>query len=435
MKNRICVAMAVCALIGCEYASQTRAPGSPSAEIEDTAARESQVESSQWRHRLARSYVDQAAARMEAGQWDAALHLLLEGYETAETGDLIRQSALNLLASWNAASPQVVRDARCVAVSPDGRSFIANLNETLVVFDTATCRPTGVSIPDAEFATYSPDGKLVLVSRMKGRLRLCETKSGETIRELGHWSGYHAPTVHFDLTTQRLIVAGIHPPRVYDLLRGTQIPGTPRVESWREGTKFVEIDPMVRLVAQEEGGIVLYDVQNGFKDAGGGAITLPELARLRLYETPLAAKFFPDGKRLVTIGDGGGVSVWDTTNYTRIAMYSLPYSERDYNLPTCLALSADGKIVAVGDRRGFVEFLNADDLSLLGAAAQHDFISQVQFGSKTSEGPTSPATLRGESRSVWSLSAAGELQCFSRLGGRNIPLFTARGALRRMEKF
>ena len=99
---------------------------------------------------------------------------------------------------------------------------------------------------------------------------------------------------------------------------------------------------------------VVFNPVTGELAAAGneGAIRVwdPDTKNLRLYlpsrpHEVHGLAYSNDGKRLFT-ADDRGVSIWDATSGVRVLEFELA------SPPTCLDLSADGRVLAVADEAG-----------------------------------------------------------------------------------
>ena len=185
---------------------------------------------------------------------------------------------------------------------------------------------------------YSHDGKIIATCGLDMQIRLWEIKTGKKVFVTQPGDSW-AMCLDFSPKSPILVVGT----RGGDVMLwdfANQRAGT--LGSHRGRMRSVKFSADGKLVASvgEDNHVKVWNMETGelLKD-----ITQPHKGRVN------AACFHPDGKRLVTVGSDGKVIVTNATTGAVSSQWTVSKSDI-----TTIAISADGKLVAVGDNRGTV---------------------------------------------------------------------------------
>jgi WD40 repeat protein len=262
-------------------------------------------------------------------------------------------------------------NGRLLALSPDGRRFLAGDPDAVRILDTAT-RKEAVRLEGAHSRTrtarwapentfvFSADGRRVagVAGRDEG-IRLWDAESGKQLRTFPEpfqepfveAVTFHAGGKHLVGATRegRLAVWNIESGRWFDpewqphggrarcvdlLPDGrTALIGLP--PDW---TEWPARDPATGAIRRDAGPLILRDTLTG-NDLG------QIHDRSRRVEDPIG--FSADGRMIVTAGRGGAVAVYDARSGKGLKLFVV---EGGRNLETA-ALSADGDLLAVRESR------------------------------------------------------------------------------------
>ena len=179
---------------------------------------------------------------------------------------------------------------RAVALSPHGGRVLTVSDKTIRIWNAETGQlPVVLTRTDgrATIASFSTDGKLVLVAGADGTVGVWKAATGE-------------PTALLRASSDNVETASLSP------------------------------DGRIALTTSPVGAVTLWDVENAKK------IVLPGH-----YAEIFGASFSPDGKRIVTTHEDWTIRVWDTSSRRQVAVLHGPIGVIG------VALSPDGKTVLV----------------------------------------------------------------------------------------
>ncbi|HHS96321.1 MAG TPA: hypothetical protein ENK08_00240 [Chloroflexi bacterium] len=304
---------------------------------------------------------------LASGSWDSTVQIW-----DPETGALRRTLSLD---DW----------AWSVAFAPDGRLFVGKFEGTVEVWDPETGQrlatlqhePEG-HINKVHSLAVSPDGQR-LASSTEGSLQIWDTATGERLHTL---EGHVSPIAAMDLSADgRTLALGTAADTVlvWDAADGTPLH---TLRGLTHDAEAVAISPDGQLVAasSEGGDLLLWDVETeevlyvlkpaeewalnvvdglAFSPDGETLVSLASLDRqvkfwdpqtgglVRTLEAPdeaMALALSPDG-RLLAVGDSyGNVVVWDLEADKRL--YTLPLDEETHQSVYNLSFSPDGQLLA-----------------------------------------------------------------------------------------
>ena len=159
------------------------------------------------------------------------------------------------------------------------------------------------------FASFSPDGKLVVSASAEGKARIWNSETGQLVRELvGHKQTVN--TAQFSPNGQRIITAGNDSDAIiWDVKTGVSLGvlkhddnGVSSAEFSADGTRIV--------TSSDDGIARIWDAK-----------TLAQLASLIGHSKGVTrARFNADGTRVVTASADGTVRVWDIGSNKTIAI-------------------------------------------------------------------------------------------------------------------
>jgi RNA polymerase sigma factor (sigma-70 family) len=230
--------------------------------------------------------------------------------------------------------------------APDGKTLIAFDHwDTLARIDVATGKLLG---------TYSgahwhvdPAGKVLTTAGRDARIHRWDLT---TNKEISLATGYYK-SVHVVFTPAgRLIVGDLAGTiDVRDARTGRTVQEVPR---WRDGVDWytfaVSPDGRTLVTARAEGKMLWWDLA---ADKELTTTTVPGPVPDQLYRAITHMAFTPDGRRLICSHQDGRLFAIDTQTRTELWRVGLP-TDKDYDATVALTVSADGRHVARGMRRG-----------------------------------------------------------------------------------
>jgi len=192
-----------------------------------------------------------------------------------------------------------------------------------------------------------PAGKFLTSAGQDARIRKWDLA---TNKEIPLATGFHK-AVHAVFTAggSRVVVGdGIGTIDVFDARTGRKVQEVPR---WRDGTDWhtfaISPDGRTLVATRPEGKMFWWDLAAG-KEA---EMKLPGPVPDQLFHAITHMAFTPDGRRLVCSYQDGRLLALDTQTRKEIWRVGLP-TDRDYDSAVALTVSADGRHVARGLRRG-----------------------------------------------------------------------------------
>jgi RNA polymerase sigma factor (sigma-70 family) len=240
---------------------------------------------------------------------------------------------------------------RAVTFSTDGTKVAlawdhgATKKDTVIVYDVANSQilwtvsrdPVHVIVSGIYGLALSPDGQTLATSDCNATLEILDAHTGKSLRQVKDGSqSLHGVAYAADGKT--VYTAGSN-----GLVRAR--------DALSLGARF---DPQLHT-----GGVVdiseSFDRQTLATDAGGATVRLWDLASgetrtvLKTSERRvLSVQFLREPDRLVSSGSGGAVHLWDTSTGKELKRFIEPLN----NWNARLALSPDGKLLAIGEVEG-----------------------------------------------------------------------------------
>jgi WD40 repeat protein/class 3 adenylate cyclase/tRNA A-37 threonylcarbamoyl transferase component Bud32/energy-coupling factor transporter ATP-binding protein EcfA2 len=269
-------------------------------------------------------------------------------------GTLVTSAQQGETLLWSARSGRIKRRFAIggpFAISPDGRNAAvarnspdpANPSAALAVLDLTTGRRRALTPLPAQgwivSVAFTPDGRRIVGASFEGALRVWNLASGAIVQTFAGQSSGGNLAVTPD---GRTVFSGAETGTVvaFDLSGSQQLGREFRWNAPDKGclnTPCFVINPQTTLMAASQ---------------GDGTVALIDLRTRRVIDT-LAARngrpaealaFFPDGRRLVTGGVAGRVTLWDV--HARKVLRTIRYAEPVW----WLAVSPDGRRLAVQTR-------------------------------------------------------------------------------------
>ncbi|HKB00826.1 MAG TPA: sigma-70 family RNA polymerase sigma factor [Gemmataceae bacterium] len=231
--------------------------------------------------------------------------------------------------------------------APDGKTLLAfDLWSNLTRSDVATGKLLGSY--SGGLWHVDPAGKVLTSAGQDGLIRRWDLT---TNKEIPLATGFHK-AVHAVFTAggSRVVVGdGIGTIDVFDARTGRIVQEVPR---WRDGTDWytfaVSPDGRTLVATRPEGKMFWWDLAAGKELA---SMKLPGQVPDQLYRAITGMAFTPDGRRLVCSYQDGRLFALDTQTHKELWRIGLP-TDRDYDAAVALTVSADGRQVARGMRRG-----------------------------------------------------------------------------------
>lgn len=230
--------------------------------------------------------------------------------------------------------------------APDGKTLIAFDHwDALARIDLATGKLLG-TYPGAHWHV-DPAGKVLTTAGRDARIHRWDLT---TNKEIPLATGYYK-SVHVVFTAAgRLVVGDLAGTiDVCDPRTGRIVQEVPR---WRDGVDWyrfaVSPDGRTLVTARAEGKLLWWDLANG-KELS--ATKTPGPVPDQLFRAITHMTFTPDGRRLICSHQDGRLFALDTQTRTEVWRVDLP-TDRDWDATVALTVSADGRHMARGMRRG-----------------------------------------------------------------------------------
>ncbi len=279
-----------------------------------------------------------------------------------------------------------------LARNPDGRLIAAGDNGGHVMLHAAG---TGAVVADIDVqagvrsVAFSPDGRRLAVGTFGTGFGVVYDVSNATspVPVSGKVGKGVAVSVGFDASGTRVAVAGDTAAEVFDASK----PGFPRVgsplDTQHGAAQAAFLQGLGLVVSGYDGTMTAWDLTGR-----------PAMARLLRGAPRAGGVYSPDGSRLALVDNNDGVQLYSVPDQRRIASLSIrgPGVRGPYFSATPAAFSADGRILAIGDRFGNVELFDARTGRARGGpivTAAHQLIIQLAF---SPDGRTIAATANGD---------------------------------------
>jgi WD40 repeat protein/serine/threonine protein kinase len=270
---------------------------------------------------------DRGVTLAEQGEAAQGLHWMLESLKVApaDASDLRRLVRTNL-AAWGEqvhglrnvlATPDL--HVRCLAFSPDGKTFAAGADDRLQLWDANTCECIGKPMfreGGFHVAAFSPDGKTLLTGYPQGGAQRWDVATGAPIGEPLPHPGWVRGVAFRPDGKSMLTGSEDGTARLWDAVTGRPLQAP-----------FQHDMPVLCVAFSPDGkeflaGVGSAYLTNGGLDSGRGAVYLWDIASGKRLGAPLvqqggvpAAAFSPDGRMIVSgstdSGTAGTVLRWD----------------------------------------------------------------------------------------------------------------------------
>ena len=308
----------------------------------------------------------------------AVLALVLGCLVTPRSASALRPSA-GAPASTLSASPDPQparvgkREAKEVAVSPDGRTLAVAASTGLYFYDTTSLAEVRFIPTDAVIygVAFSPNGRFLASAAANGSVRLWDAQRGELVQMFEGHTGF-VNSVAFS-RDGRLLASGYRDGsiRLWDAQRRLPLR---LLGGQKEEVNCMAFSPDGRLLASgsQDGSVWLWDVARGAlvrtlegRNGAGGVLSVAfspdgrliaagyqyDDVRLwdaqtgqlvRTLEGEMSVAFSPDGQRLAAVAEYGAIRIWDVTTgqlLRTLAQGSLTTQNR-------IVFSPDGRALA-----------------------------------------------------------------------------------------
>jgi WD40 repeat protein len=310
---------------------------------------------------------DRGVALAEQGEAAQGLHWMLQSLKVApdDAADL-QQLVRTNLAAWgeqvhglrNIVVILAHRDsrARCLAFSPDGKTFATSADDRLQLWDANTCECIGKpTLRKGGFhaAAFSPDGKTLLTGCPKGGAQRWDVTTGAPIGEPLPHPGWVRRVAFSPDGKSMLTGSEDGTARLWDAVTGRPLQAP-----------FQHDMPVLSVAFSPDGKELLTSVgsaylTNGGLDSGRGAAYLWDIASGKRLGLPLvhhggvpAAVFSPDGRVIVSASKDGTVQKWDRAT---LKPKGLPL--RHPRGAEYVAFTPDGAVIVTTSPDAFAAFL------------------------------------------------------------------------------
>jgi WD40 repeat protein len=191
---------------------------------------------------------------------------------------------------------------RTVAFSSDGRTLLTAGEQRTQLWETATGKPRGSSRVHAVLslveATFSPDGKLIVLKDQDGTIRLCEAETGEPSRQV---SGVFLRVV-FSPSGRTILTVPLFRTASLRVTATGEPVGAPLGYSFREAV--FSPDEKLFVTLSYDGTARLWEA------ATGKPLGMPYPHRDRI----LSVAFSPDGRTVATGSTDNTARLWQVPN-------------------------------------------------------------------------------------------------------------------------
>lgn len=236
--------------------------------------------------------------------------------------------------------------------APDGKSlFASDFGGHIVRCDADTGKQLATFSGNLEhFGQWhiDPAGKVLTTAGGDGRIRRWDLT---TNKEVPLATGGYQKAVKAVFTADGRLVVGdrIGTIDLFDPRSGRLVQEVPR---WRDGTDWytfaVSPDGRTLVATRPEGKLFWFDLAAGKELA---TMKLPGPVPDQMYKSIQGMAFTPDGRRLVCSYQDGRLFAVDTQTRKEIWRVGLP-TDRDWDAAVAFTVSADGRHLARGLRRG-----------------------------------------------------------------------------------
>jgi len=284
---------------------------------------------------------------------------------------------------------------KCVAFSPDGRSFAtgsddssvklwkfneeSGLNRPSVVSALNASEPTGGGVRmegtmegepnDVEGVAFSPDGRIIATASDDGTARLWDASNGSLIKMLVSDPVYVEEFDELNISKShsnfvesvsfspdgRTLATGSDDGtiRLWDISKGSLTRTINAHLNDVEGVAF-SLDGRIIATASDDGTVKQWNAASGaFIRALEGNSTHEQSDHMEFVA------FSPDGHTIAAVSEGGVARLWDAATGSLIRIM-----EGNYTI-NIVAFSPDGSMIASGSDDGAARLWNASDRSLI----------------------------------------------------------------------